>query len=511
MINRVYIKELLGFKSVEFEFQKGLVVITGPSGAGKSVLMNALLANFGLVNQEAKLCEVSIAKPKGLESEEFELEDEIVVKSIKKDRVRFFLNGQNISRKALKGFFKNYLSYISVRDKSGFENSTLLELIDNFITKNSNEFKTLLRSYSNKFALYIKKKGELFAIEKRIRESKERSDFLKFEIAKLESLKLTDEDEYGELLKVKKQLSKIDRINEVVQKVETIFEYEDSINELFLLLDKESSYFSDAMNQLRGDFEDIETLSSELLDTDIESVLDRLEELSGVIKRFGSIDAALGYLQEKREELASFETIQEDLTHLQSEIKRVEVELTKEAKTIDNARMKAAKEIEIELFGYLKELKLPKVSFHFNSVGLYEYGSSIVELSMQKSKIEQLSGGEFNRVRLALLSVAASGSESSGVIVLDEIDANVSGDESIAIANMISKLSQSFQVFAISHQPHLTSKANQHILVTKSSETSVAKLLDAQESIKEIARIVGGENYNKEALDFAKKLQSSSK
>ena len=64
MVNRLYTKELLGFESVDIEFKNGLIVITGPSGAGKSVLISSLLANFGLANQEAKLCEVEIEKPK---------------------------------------------------------------------------------------------------------------------------------------------------------------------------------------------------------------------------------------------------------------------------------------------------------------------------------------------------------------------------------------------------------------------------------------------------------------
>ena len=60
MLNRVYIKELLSFKEVDVEFDKGLNIITGPSGAGKSVFMGAILANFGLSNQEAKLCELEL-------------------------------------------------------------------------------------------------------------------------------------------------------------------------------------------------------------------------------------------------------------------------------------------------------------------------------------------------------------------------------------------------------------------------------------------------------------------
>jgi len=71
---------------------------------------------------------------------------------------------------------------------------------------------------------------------------------------------------------------------------------------------------------------------------------------------------------------------------------------------------------------------------------------------------------------------------------------------------MISKLSDVYQIFAISHQAHLASKANQHLLISKSDGVSKVTLLDKRGQVDEIARIVGGEKPNEEALSFAKKL-----
>jgi len=505
MISRVFVKELLGFKSIDLEFNGGLVVITGPSGAGKSVFINTILANFALQNQEARVCEVEINKPDSIESNEFDFDDDlIVIKSIKKDRVRYFVDGQNISKKALKELFKDYVSYISVRDKSGFENEKLIEIIDNYILKNSSSYRNELDKYKKIYNQFIEKRDNLSRLENKIKESNERVEFLKFEIDKIKSI-APKEGEYEELLVIKKQLSKIDKINELSSSCEAIFDYEDRIYELFSLLDKDSSYVSDAMNQLRSDFEDIENLTQELEDVDIEGVLNRLEELSNLIKRFGSISEALIYLKEKEEELASFDMIESDLSSLKDEIKSLEKELNKLSSKISKKRVDASKKIEKELSTFLKELKLPNIKFNFKKSKLYNLGVDEVELSMGETKIESLSGGEFNRVRLALLSVSAL-KESSGVIFLDEIDANVSGDESIAIANMISNLSKSFQIFAISHQPHLSSKANEHILVTKDTKGSHIKKLYGEDRVKEIARIIGGESYTQEALDFAKNL-----
>jgi DNA repair protein RecN (Recombination protein N) len=97
---------------------------------------------------------------------------------------------------------------------------------------------------------------------------------------------------------------------------------------------------------------------------------------------------------------------------------------------------------------------------------------------------------------------------SQGVLILDEIDANVSGDESIAIAEMIHKLSSVYQVFAISHQPHLSAKAQQHIVVTKRGKESEVNVLDDRGRVDEIARIIAGENPTSQALEFAKRLRA---
>jgi DNA repair protein RecN (Recombination protein N) len=134
---------------------------------------------------------------------------------------------------------------------------------------------------------------------------------------------------------------------------------------------------------------------------------------------------------------------------------------------------------------------------------------SLVEVMLGASRTATLSGGEFNRVRLALMATTIPADKrKQGVLILDEIDANVSGDESIAIAEMIQKLSSVYQVFAISHQPHLSAKAEQHIVVSKAGEKSRAEVLNDETRISEIARIIAGENPTAEALEFAKKLRA---
>ena len=505
MVSKVYLKSLISFSEVDLELTKGLIVLSGPSGAGKSLFMNSILSTFGYGTAEASLCEVLVSKPLNLESEVFDFEDEITLKSIKKEKVRYSIDGQNISKKALNALFSPFVQFLSVRDKSGFSSAELLTLIDNDLVAKNKAFKKLLKEYRKRYANYKIKLNQLEKIKEDEAKLFELIEFAEFEIEKIESVNpKVGEDE--ELLKVKQQLSRIDKVNDALESASGIFSFEESVAEVYRLLDKDDSIFSDMMNQVRADFDDIGSLSDELAEVDIEAVLDRLEKIATLKNRYGSIEEALRYAKEKRKELLGYKSIEQDKNMLESFLNMESIELSTLAGQISLARKKSAITLEKLLKEYLLELKLPAIKFIFSSMKLNEYGQDVVEVDLDGSTASTLSGGEFNRVRLAIMVVALSGVKEGGVLILDEIDANVSGDESIAIANMIAKLSVVYQIFAISHQAHLASKANQHLLVSKSDGISEVTLLDKSGQVIEIARIIGGEKPNDEALSFAKKL-----
>ena len=507
MINRVFLKNLISFKEVEVELERGLVVLSGPSGAGKSLFMNSILATFGYGTAEASLCEVLVSRPKNMQSEVFELEEEITLKTIKKEKVRYSIDGQNISKKVLNQMFSPFVQFLSVRDKSGFESSALLKLIDSELLVKDKSFKKLFKEYQSRYENYKLKLAELEKIKADEAKLLELIEFAEFEIEKIESVNpVVGEDE--ELLKVKQQLSRIDKVNDALESANGIFGFEESVLEVYRLLEKDDSGFTEMMNQLRADFEEIASLSDELAEVDIEAVLDRLEKISALKKRYGSIEEALAYAEVKREELAGYKNIEQDKSMLLSFLEMELSELTILAKKISSARKAKALALQKPLKRYLAELKLPELQFIFSTKALDSTGADTVGVEMNGSTANNLSGGEFNRVRLALMVVSLSGVKEGGVLILDEIDANVSGDESIAIANMIAKLSEVYQIFAISHQAHLASKAKQHLLVSKTNNISSVTILDKEGRIAEIARIIGGEKPNAEAVSFAKKLLS---
>jgi len=510
LIERLYLRDLVTFREVELEFDQGLVVFSGPSGAGKSVLMSSILSSFGYNTKgAASLCEVNLVKPHSLKSEAFELSDDLTVKTLKKEKLRYFIDGQNISKKVLNEMFIPYVKYLSVRDRGGFESETLLEMIDSELISKDKEYKKSLKEYKKRYVNYREKVDQLNKIKEDEAKLAELIEYANYEIEKISSIdpKVGEEEE---LLKVKQQLSRIDKIKDALNTANEIFMFESSVEEVYRLLDKDVSMFSEMMNQLRSDFEDTETLADELEEVNVEEVLNRLGDLTTLKNRYGSIEKALSYKDAKVQELAGYKNIEQDKSMLESFLNIEFAELNIIASRISQSRKKEAEILEEVLKEYLETLKLPALTFMFDMTLLNSSGIDSLDVMLGSSKTDTLSGGEFNRVRLALMATTIPKKEAKqGILILDEIDANVSGDESIAIAEMIAKLSKAYQIFAISHQPHLSAKAEQHIVVTKVGESSKVEVLNSGGRVQEIARIIAGENPTSQALEFAKKLRNT--
>ena len=509
MIERLYFRDLVTFPEVELEFDQGLVVFSGPSGAGKSVLMSSILSGFGYASKgAAALCEVTLSKPAKLQNEAFHLDDDLTIKTVKKEKLRYFLDGQNISKKLLGEMFSPYVKYLSVRDRGGFDSETLLQMIDTVLSAKDKVYKKSLKEYKKRYANYKEKAAQLNRIKENEAKLAELIEFTTYEIEKINAVD-PKMDEEEELLKVKQQLSRIDKIKDALNAANTIFTAEASVEEVYRLLDKDGSMFSDMMNQLRADFEETENLADELAEIDVEEVLNRLADLNTLKNRYGSIEEALAYRDTKVKELAGYSHIEQDKSMLESFLNIEFTELSIIASRLSQARKQEAKALEEVLKEYLETLKLPALHFDFEQTALSESGLDAVDAILGNSRTDTLSGGEFNRVRLALMAATIpKESTRQGILILDEIDANVSGDESIAIAEMITRLSKVYQIFAISHQPHLSAKAEQHIVVSKENEVSRAEVLDDKGRIQEIARIIAGENPTSQAVEFAKKLRS---
>lgn len=507
MIERLLVKNHLSFESCEMTFKEGLVVFTGPSGAGKSVLMRGLLSLFGYGEASADVLEASIEQHLGLEAFGFEEDEPNVFKFLKGKSGRYFINSQTVSKKAMVELSRTFINYLSVKDNNEFENARLLGLLDGVCASIEPTHSQNVLEYKALFTLYKEQKEALVKVEEEERKVDELKEFARFEISKIDEVapKIGEDDE---LMVFKKSLSKKEKIEQAIHKARAIFNYEANVHEVLSLSEVDGSFFDACMNELRVIFEKQSDALEALGEIDVEKLLERIERIGKLKKRYGSIEDALMHRQKRAEELAHYENLAFEKHELEKSVSKYEKMVQEQSEAIHAVRQKYLPRLEERLKDYLSQLYMPSITLRLEVGSATELGIDTLCVNLGKVDLKKISSGEYNRLRLAFLATHNEFLLSNGgVLILDEIDANLSGKEAMSVANVLKALSEKYQIFAISHQPQLSSRANQHFLVFKdNSGISHANELAKEERIVELARMVSGENVSEEALQFAKSL-----
>ncbi|EAJ1956227.1 DNA recombination protein RecN [Campylobacter upsaliensis] len=504
MISRILMKENLGFKEANLKLSEGLTVFSGLSGAGKSVLFKGILAAFGFGESEAKFVELELDDELNLESFGIESESENVFKMLKEKSTKYFINNQSIAKKSLQSLSKSFIKYLSVKDNNEFSNEKFLTLLDALESAKNPKFNETKEKFEQIFKEYNENSLKLNRVleeERRIEELKELAQTHIEKISKINP----KSGEYEELLKLKKRLSKRDKIEEAWNKVGGIFEYEKAVLDALNLSEVDANFFSECFNELRII---AENQKMEELDFDIEALLDRISDLSYLIKRYESIEGALETLELKKKELEHYENLSFEKKELELLNRDLKEKLEKKAHILSEARVRNLGVLEDFLNDYLAKLYMKNLKLDcVQNDEINLFGKDEIKLSVSETKLKNLSSGELNRLRLAFIATECKILNSGrGIIFLDEIDANLSGKEAMSIAKVLDELSRFYQIFAISHLPQLSSKAHNHFLVEKNGKQSYVKKLEKEERIKELARMVSGEQISNEALQFARTL-----
>lgn len=106
------------------------------------------------------------------------------------------------------------------------------------------------------------------------------------------------------------------------------------------------------------------------------------------------------------------------------------------------------------------------------------------------------SGGELSRIMLAIKSVLAD-VDDIPVLVFDEIDTGISGAAAGKVAEKFAALGKNHEVICISHLAQIAAIADNNIFVSKvytdNSATTEVRMLDDEEKIDEIARLMDGD------------------
>ena len=507
MISRFYLEDYLSFEKIDLEFDKGLVVFTGPSGAGKSVLMSSILALFGTTDSNAKLSEI-VLDDLNIQDQNYGIEkdDEIIIKQTTAVKTRYLLNNQTISKKNLKVFTSSFSKHLHLKDITDFDSRKIVKFLDFLTTLKNTTYKSILEEFSLKYDEYKVLNERLNKIVEDEKELDDLIEYTKFEIDKITKID-PKIDEYDELKELKSNLSKKDKFDDIFQDIQPMLNETHKISNALQLLDIDCSFFDDAIAEVNNHFEKFHDSLSHQDDMDIESVLTRIEDLSSLNKKFGGIQEALDYKKAKELELEGYENISFEKAILEKNVKKIYLEIQSLASEISIIRKENIVYLQEKINEYLEYLYLENLSISLETQSLDDTGIDKIEFKLNNTELTKISSGEFNRLRLALLTARSFYEiDTNGILFLDEIDANLSGKESESIAKVLAQLSKSYQIFAISHQPQLSATAHHHFMVKKVDNKSTVKLLNKEERVDEIARMISGENITKEALEFARKL-----
>ena len=539
MITTLHIKNIGIIDDLSIDLNNGLNVLTGETGAGKTLIIDSLgIISGGRFSKEMirkgetnSFVEICMYEPENENSIEGNI---IVSREINSNgRNMCKINGRIVTVNELKNFMSKFIEIHGQNDnQSLLDNKFHLKYLDGFIGEELLKYK---QEYKENYTRYIEIKQELKENYGDEKERERKLDLLKYQFNEIEEadLKEKEEDELEEKRKIMLNSEKIS--NSLNQADEAIGESSiDSINLAIRAMEKiegiDTKYEAITSN-LKNIYYDLQELSRDISnekediyfdEQERNEVEERLDLIYSLKRKYGNnILEILNYKEEIEKEIQHIENLDEYNQKLKKELKQIKEKMTKLAINIHNLREEYAKVLGININKILEDLEMKnaKINIHvdYKEEEFFENGKDEVEFYIttnlgedekQLSKIA--SGGEMSRIMLAIKKVLAD-TDKMPVLIFDEIDTGISGKAANAVAEKLNSISKNHQVLCISHLPSIAASADYNYFISKRvlndrTNTNI-KLLNEEETIKEIARISSGE-INEATIQYATQLRN---
>ena len=539
------------------EFKPGLNIFTGSTGAGKTIIVGALSLALGeraseeaiRTGSEQTLIEATVSASNSGISELIEPDDAeriIIRREIKKNgRSKVIINDRQITLTTLKDLGQRLTDISGQHRQRGLTDpSSHLEIIDRYTGLESE-----LDDLAGLYKAYNGQRAELTKLENRREQIIAEKELLEFQVKEIEGAGLIEgEDEALEKEKI--QLAHAESVKAACQVVHTILFDDDgssleriqtAIKELGKTakfsdqaeaITKKLEVFAINLEEAGGDIRDLEQ-NFEFDPGRQDIVEDRLTLIKKLKRKYGNtIPNILNFLDEAKVKAHGYADLDSKITELKSELAQSRKELSQRAIDISKMRKAAALKLEKDVMKHLGDLAMKGAEFKVNftamedSSGAYqigrkslagdESGFDIVEFLICPNPGEELkplastaSGGELSRILLAIISSVVDAFPRD-TLVFDEIDAGISGEVASQVGKKLQKLAQNRQVICITHLQQIASRGEVHFKVykgkSKGRTVTKVKLLDGDQRIEEIARLLAGEKISDVALDGAARL-----
>lgn len=549
MLSRLTIRNYAIIEQLEVDFSSRLNIITGETGAGKSIIIGALGLILGqraestvLKDKEKKCVVEGCFKGEGgdeqvigfLKNNELDVNDELLVRReiAPNGKSRAFINDTPVNLNQL-----NQLSSLLVDlhqqfdtlelGESDFQREVLDALAGNF---------SLLKRYSKVFVAAQVSKNELDALKEQKLQFEKEFDYHQFQFNELEEAGFK-ENELEDLEQELKILTNAEGIKTALAKAyHELEEGEEPLIRQLKTITNQLQQFAELHPDLPGLVQRLQSSYIELQDIADETdrinnhvssdaaTMDKINERISLgyrlLKKHGvkTTNELLQIHATLNEKLQAVFNIDEAIAAAEKKYSELLGESEDLAAKISSARKAQIKSLEQQVNKMLVQVGMPsaKLKVEVNKTRLNTYGFDEVVFLFDANKSNQFqplrkvaSGGELSRLMLCIKSLVAK-SMNLPTLIFDEIDTGISGEAAKQVGAIMKELAATRQVMCITHQPQIAGKADAHYLVYKAMKndtvTTGVRLLDTDERIVAIAKMLSGEKPTAAALENAREM-----
>lgn len=555
MLISLHVKNLALIAETEVYFGNGLNILTGETGAGKSIIIGSVNLALGAKAEKEM---IRTGADYALVELVFQIEKEEQLQEIRQLELPVEEDGTVILQRRImpgKSLCKVGGETVSVRQVKALagilidihgqhEHQSLLkpgkqlEILDDYagealyklkkqLKERYEEYKEVMRQLSADDVDEETRKREISLAEFEAQEIEE-AGLSPGEDIELEKTyrKLVNGQKIQETLTLAHQLSGYeeggagDAVGRAVKEVRSIVSYDETLQEFENQLLDIDSLLND-YNRMAADYLSNLEFDGELFSR-TEKRLDVINHLKSKYAGTGnSIEEILAYqekLQEKLEKYQNFDAYKQQLLQKESSLKEA---LLKLCGKISKIRKDSALKLAQSMKKALIDLNFMDVAFEINvqpepdKIGAEGYDKTDFMISTNpgealKSLSQVASGGELSRIMLALKTVLADKDEIE-TLIFDEIDTGISGKTAWKVSEKMGILGKKHQLICITHLPQIAAMADTHFQIEKSvvEERSVTRIrkLEEEDSIKELARMLGGASITETVLNNAREMK----
>lgn len=555
MLQNLHVKNLALIDESEVDFGPGLNSLTGETGAGKSILMGSVSLALG-GRYSADMLRNGAAS--GLVELTFTIEDDRIREKLKAMDIFPEDDMITLSRRLMEGRSVSRINGETVSMGTLREAAALLIDIhgqhDNQTLLNRKNHLALLDLFAGAEIRPVKENmAEVYHTYQKITRQLEESSLdddsrrrelslAEFEVNEIENASLAEgeDDELEELYRRMTESRKVtqaiaetyqytaedtaanasDCLSRAIRSLQEISDFDDSAAQLYSQLLDADSLLNDFNRELSEYAKSFEFSEEEFSETE-----ERLNLINHLKAKYGkTVTDILTYCDEKKrriEELNDYDSFIKDLEDKKEKaLKNVETVSQK----LHEIREKYAAVFADEIKKQMLELNFldTRIEMRLTDIGRYSAnGRDEAEFYIALNPGEPLrslagiaSGGELSRIMLAIKTVLAD-EEDTPTLIFDEIDAGISGITADKVGEKLHLIGKSRQVICITHLPQIAAAADVHFLIEKSAQdnsvTTRIRRLDRDDSIRELARILGGSKVTENILESAREMKELAK